>query len=372
MSWLPDRDKLDPAQTSAIDFVVAQEGNFFVKGEAGTGKSVVLAHIAKKYKADNPKAKVAVLTYTNAFAAYLAEAVKGSGVEVQTILKFKLEDKRKCDLLLIDEAQDIKLDWVKKLEGLAKRFAFAGDFTQMIYGETDRVITEDELVKKFDVKMSIPLTKDYRLPNSQRVLLSKVYQGGRTFVSKIANKALNDRVVLYHAKDWQDEVTHADSYLREKAHKRRPAALLLNTNLKIRRFFEAVVPGLKEEFDGRGEIQFLSGVNAYLISQGSVYRYLGRGFGDILESNERPLVYVMTWHGSKGLDFETVAIPNLGAKGASVKANTFYVAMTRSRKYLMMSYWGAAGSQTESARTSEVVDFFSKVKDDYRQAGLFD
>ena len=53
MSWLPKRDKLDPVQASAIDFAVAQEGNFYIKGEAGTGKSVVLAHIAAKFKADN-------------------------------------------------------------------------------------------------------------------------------------------------------------------------------------------------------------------------------------------------------------------------------------------------------------------------------
>ena len=43
MSWLPKRDKLDPVQASAVDFAVAQEGNFYTKGEAGTGKLVVLA-----------------------------------------------------------------------------------------------------------------------------------------------------------------------------------------------------------------------------------------------------------------------------------------------------------------------------------------
>ena len=48
MSWLPKRDKLDPVQASAIDFAVAQEWNFYIKGEAETGKSVVLAHIAAK------------------------------------------------------------------------------------------------------------------------------------------------------------------------------------------------------------------------------------------------------------------------------------------------------------------------------------
>ena len=43
MSWLPKRDKLDPKQASAIDFAVVQEGSFYINGEAGTGKSVVLA-----------------------------------------------------------------------------------------------------------------------------------------------------------------------------------------------------------------------------------------------------------------------------------------------------------------------------------------
>lgn len=37
MSWLPKRDKLDPVQSSAIDFAVAQEGDFYIKGEAGAG-----------------------------------------------------------------------------------------------------------------------------------------------------------------------------------------------------------------------------------------------------------------------------------------------------------------------------------------------
>ena len=39
----------DIIQASAIDFVVAQEGNFYIKGEDGTGKSVVLAHVAANW-----------------------------------------------------------------------------------------------------------------------------------------------------------------------------------------------------------------------------------------------------------------------------------------------------------------------------------
>ena len=43
MICLPKREKLDPKQASAIDFAVAQDGNFYVSGEVGARKSVVLA-----------------------------------------------------------------------------------------------------------------------------------------------------------------------------------------------------------------------------------------------------------------------------------------------------------------------------------------
>lgn len=45
MIWSSKRENLNPKQTSAIDFAVAQDGNFYVSGEVGTGKSVVLAPV---------------------------------------------------------------------------------------------------------------------------------------------------------------------------------------------------------------------------------------------------------------------------------------------------------------------------------------
>ena len=45
MSWLPKRDKLDPVQALAIDFVVAQDGNFYIKGEAGTGNDGIIGKL---------------------------------------------------------------------------------------------------------------------------------------------------------------------------------------------------------------------------------------------------------------------------------------------------------------------------------------
>lgn len=55
MSWLPKTEKLDPKRASAIDFAMAQDWNFYVSGEAGAGKSVVLASIRMIYSGGNRK-----------------------------------------------------------------------------------------------------------------------------------------------------------------------------------------------------------------------------------------------------------------------------------------------------------------------------
>ena len=43
-------------------------------------------------------------------------------------------------------------------------------------------------------------------------------------------------------------------------------------------------------------------------------RYLGNDYGSLRESDVRSISYVMTYHSAKGLDFDTVFLPQL-AKG---------------------------------------------------------
>jgi len=78
------------------------------------------------------------------------------------------------------------------------------------------------------------------------------------------------------------------------------------------------------------------------------FRYLGNDIGELSESDAKPIVYVMTYHSVKGLDFETVFLPRMreGRKpfneDPELDRRLHFVAMTRSRRNLFLTYSGAA------------------------------
>jgi ATP-dependent exoDNAse (exonuclease V) beta subunit len=77
-----------------------------------------------------------------------------------------------------------------------------------------------------------------------------------------------------------------------------------------------------------------------------VFSILGSKFGSFEEAHSRNLVTVMTYHSSKGLDFKTVFIPFLNQgyeiwrESISRAKTLFFVALTRSREQLLLSYSG--------------------------------
>ncbi len=101
----------------------------------------------------------------------------------------------------------------------------------------------------------------------------------------------------------------------------------------------------------------LESVNDELRSRDLPFRFLGNGIGDMIESDTKPLTYIMTWHSSKGLDFETVALPDFGA--SMCRCNPFYVALTRSRRNLILAYSWDSNDQVEKAKSCNFVKLVS-------------
>ena len=92
-------------------------------------------------------------------------------------------------------------------------------------------------------------------------------------------------------------------------------------------------------------------LNAFWKRNGIPLMYLGNGFGTLDEGDRRPLVYLMTLHSAKGLDFKTVFLPGMGrdldifesddaAKNADKLRRLLFVGLTRSRCDLFISFSG--------------------------------
>lgn len=345
MSWLPPYRKLDAAQKRAIEFVTSSEGNYFICGEAGTGKSVVLAYVALKYRKDHPDAKICVLTYTKALVACLDEELSKYELPVMTFHRFMAAkgEHKDCDLILIDEAQDLQENWAARITKSGSKFVLFGDFAQMIYGKSGKIITEEAMLQMFAIRSSIPLVMDYRLPRSQRELVQGLYPD-RKFTSKVYNLMRNAQIPLYHANGWDEEMGYIIKYVKQHSVVRSQSAILFEWKRSIFKFFYTLLP----ELDGK-KID-LKTINAYLVEKNIPFRFLGNGEGDLTEGDKKPLTYVMTWHSSKGLDFETVVVPDLGFGRSQCACNPFYVAMTRARKNLLLTYSNKSTDQIEKAK----------------------
>ena len=108
-------ERLEPEVARIFEHIEAEK-NFLLSGGAGSGKTYSLVQVIKKIIADNPTAKVACMTYTNAAVKEIEERVGHENLSVSTIhdflwdniKSFKKELKKGLISLLNDDTSQIK------------------------------------------------------------------------------------------------------------------------------------------------------------------------------------------------------------------------------------------------------------------------
>jgi superfamily I DNA/RNA helicase len=106
------------------------------------------------------------------------------------------------------------------------------------------------------------------------------------------------------------------------------------------------------EREKTGRVTSYEAFNDFFASKGSPLRFLGSNNGSLPESDSARLVYLMTYHSAKGLDFNNVFLPDLTANvkldakdrrfsNADNERRHFFVAITRSKENLYLSYHGS-------------------------------
>ena len=351
MSWIIPENKLDAQQRDFIDNVDITRKNVWIKGFPGSGKSVLLAHTIRKIKVKDSRASVLVVVFTHSlikmFEAAFAEM--GYRVEVVTFYDF-MKSSRSYDYILSDEVQDLTPSVLRAMNNRAKHVVVAGDSNQSIYDIDPRF--REETVSPSQIN-SLLSSRDYELGIIHR-LSSSIINAVQKFLPRLnifsAKRDLSKQttqVRLCEAHNNEEEVKYIMREAKKAVNVGQTAGVLIPTQDKILSFIQTVI-----RLEGRqpwnvqtnnwGRTDY-SALNRYLATNGIPLQYVGNGYGQFSDNSNK--VCVMTYHSSKGLDFDNVFLPYLNnslfiVSDETLSKTLFMVAMTRSRNNLYLTYSG--------------------------------
>ena len=347
MNWMVPERRLGEQQLDVLRRCGAADprhrGHHWIRGFAGTGKTVLLVHLAGRILAERHEASICLASYTHALKDLMASGLGpdlAGRARVMTYYQL-LHEGRKYDWILLDEVQDIPAADLRRIRSLAGRVVAAGDTDQSIY---DKCSTESEIRACLDPDV-VSLETLYRLTQRVRDIACCVMQGSRLEGATTA-RMQEVEVTLAHAETVKRETEWLWERLSRYSRVGKPAVALFSTRKDIRRFLRAVcsLTGAPEPaFQGKD----YDPVNEALQRHKVPLQYLGSGHGTLEESDHRSISYVMTYHSAKGLDFDTVFLPGLTRRRTfwkddeEIARRLFFVGLTRSRQNLFLSYHGA-------------------------------
>ena len=311
-----ERFRLDDAQNELARNL--SDSQFYLTGPAGSGKTLVLLSRIKYVLDSDPRARVLLVCYNKTLASSLRRSITDNsrvdvfhfhGLASHLQLRFpSSSDERRSqmdslraqqkgpshvyDLVLVDEAQDLKVGWLHWLLSLLKpdRFGlvFAGDSKQAIYGleegMRDRFI-DRELTR-------IELTKPYRCTNQILDVIGVLDPGYA--VEERSEAQDGEPVQLIWAqnkKQMAEAIAHLIGELLEGAE---------GYTLKD---MAVLVPNY---FWLQGE----DGIARVLEDKGIILDVTWKTRGDLLDTESNTLK-LMTIHSAKGLEFPVVFLVGL-------------------------------------------------------------
>ena len=349
MHWMIERAVLDEVQEAILNAVINDPGPHWIEGYAGTGKTIIVTLALAAVRKKHPKAKICFVTYTHSLKDLVASGLEGEA-DIFTVDAFVGGNDR-YDWVFVDEVQDITEAKILKIQRRGRHVVWAGDpFQSLYHGRVNRENLPDVLGTT-----SWELVNIYRYPLKVFKIVSSIYD------AEIADDAMVNvddsvEVQLHRASSRADEVRWVWNKAKTVSVVERPAAILFPTHDMAYDFASEVCSiegvGAPPSRIEKGRIVDYSDFNEHFSKRRIPLRFLGSNNGSLPESDLKQLSYLMTYKSAKGLDFNSVFVPHLSdrmlfedGKPLSFSKDEwqrkfFFVALTRSRRDLFLSYHG--------------------------------
>lgn len=347
MKWLPGENDLVKEQTDFRNKVWTENGNVYISGFPGSGKSVCLLYAVKTIRDKNPDASILFVEFTHSLIKMIEAALKELGLDNVSVVTY--EDFRRnyigpYDFIICDEVQDVSARLIELMKKRAKRVIVGGDPNQSIY-ETlpnqEPTIGPDEL-KGLLTPATTELTILHRLNKYVIRGINCFMPGMRMLAEKSSMLKKHKPAYLWHCIDQTDEVKRIMDDAKTALNFGESVAVLLPTHNKIENFVNLYLQAAGiPSFDFSQDRQFSKPnyglLNKHLAKHGVKMQCITNGYGSLVTDSDK--IILSTYHSSKGLDFDKVFMPfcNQGF-GTEDDPRLFMVAMSRSRKDLTLSY----------------------------------
>jgi DNA helicase IV len=297
--------------------VLSEPGAIAVSGGPGTGKSVVALwrHIRNH---DRNTRKSLLLTYTKSLEAYLSASARSENVSAGSAVNRTYywtyhnaqNERGKYGEIIIDEAQDVEKDKYVTIKGCTPMVSYSADDNQMLYRE--KGVSEAELRNLFWNNGSFNLHENFR---NTRQIVHFVRSMFPTRLISDGRGAGPEPLLICSDNDNDVQIQIVKDIIEENGSDTHNIVILLPLQGDVNEWYN------------------------YLQNEGitcSKFVTSDGGFGTIEN------VHVTTYKSAKGLEFDTVIIPNFDKYQYNlqnlrvVEENDYYVVFTRARRNLML------------------------------------
>jgi superfamily I DNA/RNA helicase len=331
--WLIDPSELDKIQRDILDLELTD--SYVVTGCAGSGKTLLALFRANDICIDamvsgDETPSFTMIVYTRALRSFIRSGILELKIPIHQVIHYEKWDGSEVDHVIVDEAQDFTQEEIEMLIGAGiKSIMLYGDTQQQVYTEKKGIstVTIEEIAKHLG-KLPKELPNNYRLPKPVASFASHI--GIDKDLELRCVKEGSNKPKVKRFSSWEQEL---DYIIREiQTRNFTDVAILLPFNVKDkapRNNFHRNIATVNEYFE---KVAFS---HEYKVTENN-----SDGLGLDFDSN---LPKVMSYHNSKGLQFETVFIPFCDYPGhdqwfITKYQNPLFVGLTRTYKNLYITH----------------------------------
>ena len=329
--WLIDPAELDEFQKIVYDLGL-DESNI-VRGGAGSGKTILALYRAHEIlitsEIENSPPSFTVIVLTKTLSSFIKASIVSLGIDLRQVIHYEKWQGDSVDHLIVDECQDFDEEQIDFLMSMKiKSIMFYGDSQQQIY---DKGLSLEALRTKTLLPLK-ELEKNYRLPKTIADFVSHLGTDKNLRDKCMREGFEKPRVIKFNS--WQEELDFIMAEIR--ARNFTDVAILLPFNNKSSaKLTNAGIRNIESV------IEYLD--NKSFSYEAKLYFSNDTELDELNFDSELPKI--MTFHSSKGLQFETVFVPFCDYPVhdqwvIDTLTNSLYVALTRAYKNLYITHTG--------------------------------